>query len=94
MASTGITRKLDNLGRIVMPKEMRDMLHIYEKTPLEIFVEEDKIILQRYQPEMACILTGEISPDNLLIGDGEIVLSKEGAKLLMEEIEKLTVYTR
>ncbi|PED05419.1 AbrB/MazE/SpoVT family DNA-binding domain-containing protein, partial [Bacillus pseudomycoides] len=48
MKSTGVTRKLDSLGRIVIPKELRRTLAIQEKTPLEIYVEGEKIILKKY----------------------------------------------
>ena len=50
MKATGVIRKVDELGRIVIPKELRDVLGIQIKSPLEIFVEADKIILQKYQP--------------------------------------------
>ena len=54
MKSTGIMRKVDELGRIVLPKELRKALDIKEKDPLEIFVgESGEIILRKYQP--ACI---------------------------------------
>ena len=53
MKSTGITRKVDELGRIVLPIEMRRMLDIAERDELEIFVENDRIILQKYEP--SCI---------------------------------------
>lgn len=49
MKSTGIVRKVDELGRIVLPIEMRRNLDIAEKDPIEIFVEGDKIILKKYQ---------------------------------------------
>lgn len=53
MKSTGITRKVDELGRIVLPIEMRRMLDIAERDELEIFVENDRIVLQKYEP--SCI---------------------------------------
>lgn len=53
MKSTGIVRKVDELGRIVLPIEMRRTLDIAEKDALEIYVEGDNIILRKYQP--ACI---------------------------------------
>ena len=54
MKSTGIVRKVDELGRIVLPKELRVTLNINEKDPLEIFVDEDnRIVLQKYEP--ACM---------------------------------------
>jgi transcriptional pleiotropic regulator of transition state genes len=53
MKSTGIVRKVDELGRVVLPKELRDTMDIKEKDPLEIFVDSDTIILKKYEP--ACI---------------------------------------
>jgi len=53
MKSTGIVRKVDELGRIVLPIEMRRTLDIAERDSLEIFVDGDNIILKKYQP--ACI---------------------------------------
>ncbi|WP_019636152.1 AbrB/MazE/SpoVT family DNA-binding domain-containing protein [Paenibacillus fonticola] len=50
MKATGIVRKIDNLGRVVLPKELRETLGIAEQDPLEIFVDGDKIILRKYQP--------------------------------------------
>lgn len=56
MKSTGIIRKVDDLGRVVLPVELRRSLGIGEREPLEIFVEEDRIILRK--PSMACIFCG------------------------------------
>ena len=56
MKSTGIVRKIDDLGRIVLPKELRRTLGIDDKDPLEIFVEDNTIILKKYQP--ACMFCG------------------------------------
>lgn len=53
MKSTGIVRKVDELGRIVLPIELRRTLDIAEKDSLEIYVDDDCIILRKYQP--ACI---------------------------------------
>ena len=53
MKSTGIVRKVDELGRIVLPIELRRTLDIAEKDSLEIYVDEECIILRKYQP--ACI---------------------------------------
>lgn len=50
MKSTGVVRKVDDLGRIVIPIELRRILGIDVKDALEIFVDEDRIILQKYQP--------------------------------------------
>jgi len=57
MKSTGIVRKVDELGRVVIPIELRRTLDIQIKDPLEIFVDEDKIILRKFSP--SCIFCGE-----------------------------------
>lgn len=56
MKSTGIIRKVDDLGRIVLPIELRRMLDIAERDELEIYIENDHIILQKFEP--ACIFCG------------------------------------
>ena len=53
MKSTGIVRKVDELGRIVLPIEMRRTLDIAEKDSLEIYVEGSSVILKKYKP--SCI---------------------------------------
>ena len=51
MKATGIVRKIDDLGRIVIPKEIRKNLHIHEGDPLEIFVQTNgEIVLKKYAP--------------------------------------------
>lgn len=55
--STGIVRRVDELGRVVLPKELRNTLDIHERDPLEIYVEGPKIILQKYQN--SCVFCGE-----------------------------------
>lgn len=56
MKSTGIVRKVDELGRVVIPVELRRTLRIAEKDALEIYVDEEKIILKKYEP--ACVFCG------------------------------------
>lgn len=56
MKSTGMIRRVDELGRVVIPKEIRKKLDIQEKDPLEIYVQEDCIILKKY--ESNCIFCG------------------------------------
>ena len=56
MKSTGIIRKVDDLGRIVLPIELRRMLDIEERDELEIYMENERIILQKYEP--SCIFCG------------------------------------
>lgn len=56
MKSTGIVRKVDELGRIVLPIELRRIFDIAEKDSLEIYVDGNSIILKKYEP--ACIFCG------------------------------------
>lgn len=58
MKNTGVVRKLDPLGRIVLPKELRDNLDL-EDAALEIFVDGEDIVLRKY--EASCIFCGEAS---------------------------------
>jgi len=57
MKSTGIVRKVDELGRVVLPIELRRTLDIAEKDALEIYVDGNTIILKKYEP--ACIFCGD-----------------------------------
>ena len=57
MKSTGIIRKLDELGRIVIPIELRNKFNISEKDPIEIYVDGSNIILKKY--EVNCIFCGK-----------------------------------
>ncbi|MCL2198153.1 MAG: AbrB/MazE/SpoVT family DNA-binding domain-containing protein [Defluviitaleaceae bacterium] len=72
MKATGITRKVDELGRIVIPVELRRMLSIKDKDYLELFVNEDTIVLRKYDP--ACIFTG--TADDLVEYNGRRVSKK------------------
>lgn len=90
MKATGIVRKIDELGRIVLPIEIRRNLGINEKDPIEIFVEDDKIIMQKYAPSKTCAVTGETSDQNIELLDGKLTLSKDGIELLLKELQ--TIY--
>lgn len=57
LKSTGIVRKVDELGRIVIPIELRRNLGIEEKDSLEIYVDDGCVILKKYEP--ACVFCGE-----------------------------------
>lgn len=72
MKSTGIVRKVDELGRVVLPIELRRNLDINEKDALEIFVDDDRIILKKYEP--ADIFNG--SMDDLIDFKGKKVSKK------------------
>ena len=56
MKATGVVRKVDELGRIVLPIELRRTFDIEERDALEIYVDGDQIILKKYEP--ACIFCG------------------------------------
>lgn len=80
MKSTGIVRKVDELGRVVLPIELRRNLDIKERDALEIFVDDEKVILKKYEP--ADIFTG--SMDDLIDYKG-----KKVSKASIEEMAKL-----
>ena len=69
MKSTGIVRKIDDLGRMVIPIELRQTMNINKKDPMEIYVDEDKIILKKYEP--ACIFCG--NADNTIEFKGRTI---------------------
>ena len=56
LKSTGIVRKVDELGRIVLPMELRRTMDISIKDPIEIYVDGERIILKKYEP--ACMFCG------------------------------------
>ena len=87
MKSTGIVRKVDELGRVVIPIELRRTLGIAEKDSLEIYVDDDQIILKKFKPQMTCQITGEVSDDNIQLAGGKLILSREGAEQLLKEIQ-------
>ncbi|WP_083436466.1 AbrB/MazE/SpoVT family DNA-binding domain-containing protein [Paenibacillus sp. P22] len=58
MKSTGITRKVDDLGRIVIPKELRDTMEIAQNDSLEVFTDGGRIVLQKYKP--GCTFCGSL----------------------------------
>lgn len=57
MKSTGIVRKVDELGRVVIPIELRRTLQIEQKDALEIYVDGERIVLKKYEP--ACVFCGD-----------------------------------
>lgn len=87
MKATGITRKVDELGRVVVPIELRRMMNIDVGDPLEIYTDNEQIILKKYEPQLECAVTGDTSLKNMLLAGGKIVLSHKGAQALIDEIE-------
>jgi transcriptional pleiotropic regulator of transition state genes len=56
MKATGIVRKVDELGRVVLPKELRDVLDIKIKDPVEFYSEGEFILIRKYNP--GCLICG------------------------------------
>ena len=77
MKSTGVVRHIDRLGRIVLPMELRKVFGIKQDDPIEIYVDEDKIILKAYKP--TCIFCG----------DGEEMVSYKGQNICKKCLEEL-----
>lgn len=71
MKSTGIVRKVDELGRVVIPIELRRTLSIAEKDPLEIYMDHDRIVLRKYEPACACVFCG--NADDVTVFKNKIV---------------------
>jgi transcriptional pleiotropic regulator of transition state genes len=59
MKATGIVRRIDDLGRVVIPKEIRRTMRIREGDPLEIFTDGENVVLRKYNP--ACVFCGDAS---------------------------------
>lgn len=77
MKATGIIRKVDELGRVVIPIELRNKFNINEKDEIEIYVDSSSIILKKYEPN--CIFCGNTK--NLIEYKGKLVCEKCAEKL-------------
>lgn len=77
MVSTGIVRKLDELGRITLPIELRRSMGILDRAPLEIIVDDDRIVLKKYQPE------------DIFTGETDDLIEYHGLKVSKKSIEEL-----
>ncbi|MFB6588452.1 AbrB/MazE/SpoVT family DNA-binding domain-containing protein [Bacillus thuringiensis] len=86
MKNTGVARKVDELGRVVIPVELRRTLGIVEGTTLDFHVEGGNIVLRKY--ENSCFVTGEVSETNIELLGGRMFLSEEGAIELLDLIQK------
>ena len=82
MKSLGIVRKVDELGRIVLPIETRKRLDLGPKDPVEIFVEKDRVVLKKYEP--CCIFCGD-SKDVIYFKDKKI------CSKCLEELKKTDI---
>lgn len=79
MKATGIIRKVDELGRIVIPKEIRTTLEVEEGTPLEIYVEDEQVILKKYEPDSECVFCR----------NGKFVVEFKGKKICTNCIKEI-----
>ena len=84
MKSTGIVRRVDELGRIVLPISLRNRFEITEKDPLEIFIEGSSIILRKYEP--FCVYCDDTK--NLIEFQGKLVCKKCINKLSQNNSEE------
>ncbi len=66
MRSTGCVRKIDRLGRIVLPIELRNIYELPEGAPMEVFTEGERIILRKYQP--GCIFCDSVTDVSYIKG--------------------------
>lgn len=83
MKATGIVRRVDELGRVVIPIELRNKLDIQVKDPIEIFVDGSSIVLKKYEPN--CIFCGN-SKD--LISYNDKLVCKKCAEKLASKVEE------
>ncbi|HDR7250166.1 TPA: AbrB/MazE/SpoVT family DNA-binding domain-containing protein [Bacillus pacificus] len=86
MKNTGVARKVDELGRVVIPVELRRTLGIAEGTALDFHVDGENIVLRKH--EKSCFVTGEVSESNMELLGGRMFLSKVGANELLDALEK------
>lgn len=84
MKSTGIIRRMDELGRVVIPIEIRNQFNIVEKDPIEIYVDGSSIILKKFEPN--CIFCGNTK--NLLTYKDKLICEKCSTKIGSLKIEE------
>lgn len=77
MKATGIVRRVDELGRVVIPIELRNKFNIQVKDPIEIFVEGNSIVLKKYEPN--CIFCG--NSKNLINYNEKLICEKCANKI-------------
>ena len=88
MLQTGIVRRIDELGRVVVPKEMRKTLRIREGDPLEIFTDKETLVLRKFSPlksiegtaETVCEGLKELTKKDCLVTDNDSVIFVTGSK--------------
>ena len=108
MKSTGIVRRIDELGRVVIPKEIRKTLRIKEGDPLEIFTQEEQLLFKKYSPvaninalaEDVAVSLASVNECSCIICDMEKIVACKGTgtkelkgKKISSKLEKL-IYER
>ena len=83
MKATGIVRRVDELGRVVIPIELRNKLDIKVKDPIEIFVDSNAIVLKKYEPN--CIFCGNSKE---LVSYNEKLICEKCAKKIGKKVEE------
>lgn len=101
MKSTGVTRKIDDLGRIVIPKEIRKNLGIRDGESLEIFTEEDSIILKKHSEikkfedlakKLADLIKNIFKIDVIITDREKIIVSTKDNELINQLLDKELIY--
>ena len=97
MKTTGIVRRIDELGRVVIPKEIRKTMHIKEGEEMEVFVTDDSLVLKKYSPvknilqlaeEYAEILYDNTGYTCVICDADEIIASKRESEYVGKRITK------
>ena len=90
MKSTGITRRIDDLGRIVIPKEIRKNLKIKENEVLEIFINNDEIILKKFSRfnDSEKVLSDYIKVINDMTGNDVIITDRDKVILSSKKLKE------
>lgn len=84
MKATGIIRRVDELGRVVIPIEIRNQFNIVEKDPIEIYVDNSSIVLKKYEPN--CVFCG--NTENLVEYKNKLVCKKCSKELNVLQSKK------
>ncbi len=88
MQDTGIIRRIDELGRVVIPKELRKKLRIKEGDPLEIYTDENQMVLKKYSPMAEVVTSAQSVADGLnsilekgvIVTDNDEIIAVSGIK--------------
>ncbi|MBJ8113562.1 AbrB/MazE/SpoVT family DNA-binding domain-containing protein [Bacillus cereus group sp. N6] len=79
-------RRIDDLGRVVLPKEMRRTFDLVPNTRVEMFVQDGSVHVRKQ--ERTCFVTGNIAENHMEFYDGRLILSHEGAKDMMKTLQR------